>query len=387
MSTNETGAPVYRMVIVDDVPEIREIITFLLEDTGSFDVVAQAATGREAIDVVTQVRPDLVLLDLDLPDMSGWAVLAELRPRVPEAKVVILTSLEQVNPVSPDVMAMADAVIEKGISNRELATRLVDVLGGTRPMPVSHRAEATLARAIAQLERKNRELARSNEELDTFAAVASHDLAQPLQVAFGYLSMLQAEYGDQLDATGREWVKNAVDSLERMRTLVQHILRYARAGAGEPNREALETQAVVGEALASLAAFAAERDAKVIVGDNLPRAVGDPVQLALVFQNIIANAIKYVPEDRQPVIVVSAEEDASGPIVVVSDNGVGIPESDRSTVFDMFHRVAGQTATGSGLGLATVKKIVGRHGGEVWAEGGEGGVGTRVCVRLPVPEQ
>lgn len=376
------------MVIVDDVPEIREIITFLLEDTGSFDVVGQAADGQEAIAVVEARRPDLVLLDLDLPDMTGWEVLAELRPRVPDAKIVILTSLEHVTPAAPGVMDMADAVLEKGMSNRELATRLLDVLGGERPAPVSHRAEATLARAIAQLERKNRELARSNEELDNFAAVASHDLAQPLQVAYGYLSMLQSEYAAQLDDVGRTWLENSVESLERMRTLVRNILHYARAGSGEPKLEMVDTRAVVGEALAAVAALAQERDAQVAVADDLPEVVGDPVQLALVFQNVIANAIKYVPEGRRPQVTVSACTDEEGPFVEVADNGVGIPEQDRKDVFDMFRRVGGQTATaGTGVGLATVKKIVGRHGGEVWVGDGPGGVGTSVCIRLPMAHQ
>ena len=375
------------MVIVDDVPEIREIITFLLEDTGSFDVVGQAANGQDAIELVEARRPDLVLLDLDLPDMTGWDVLVELRPRVPDAKIVILTSLEHVTPAAPGVMDMADAVLEKGMSNRELATRLLDLLGGARPAPVSHRAEATLARAIAQLERKNRELARSNEELDNFAAVASHDLAQPLQVAYGYLSMLQTEYAAQLDDVGRTWLDNAVESLERMRTLVRNILHYARAGSGEPKLEMVDTRAVVGEALAAVAALAQERDARVVVADDLPEVVGDPVQLALVFQNVIANAIKYVPSGRRPQVTVSARGDEEGPFVEVADNGVGIPEEDRKDVFQMF-RVGGQTATaGTGLGLATVKKIVGRHGGEVWVGDGPGGVGTSVCIRLPTAHQ
>jgi signal transduction histidine kinase len=384
------ASAVYRMVIVDDVPEIREIITFLLEDTGSFDVVGQAASGREAIDVVNAAQPDLVLLDLDLPDMSGWDVLAALRPCVPAAKIVILTSLERMAP-PPGVVELADAVLEKGISNRELTARLLDVLGGAPAAPGGHRAEATLARAIAQLERKNRELARSNEELDNFAAVASHDLAQPLQVAFGYLSMFRAEYADTLDANGKAWLESAIDSLERMRALVRSILHYARAGSGGPKLEVVDLREVVGEAVASVAALAGERDAKVTVADDLPVVVGDPVQLASVFQNVISNAIKYVPEDRRPEVAVVACEDGAGGHVEVVDNGRGIPPEDRRRVFDMFHRVtggAGADATaGTGVGLASVKKIVGRHGGEVWIEDGPGGTGTRLCIRLPTADQ
>jgi two-component system sensor histidine kinase/response regulator len=386
VSSSAAAPAAYRIVIVDDVPEIREILTFLLEETGWFDVVGHAANGVEAVDVVERHKPDLVLLDLDLAGMSGWDVLAELRPRVPDTKVVILTSLEQRTPAAAEVRDMADAVLEKGIANTELTARLLDVLGSTRPMPFGHRAEATLARAIAQLERKNRELARSNEELDSFAAVASHDLAQPLQVAYGYMSMLQTDYADQLDDNGKAWLGNAMDSLERMRTLVRHILHYARAGSGEPRLRPVELGAVVGEALDAVSVLADERDATVTVDDDLPTVLADPMQLALVFQNVIANAMKYVPDGTRPAVHVSTDGTAGGSVVVeVADNGVGIPEAQRAAVFGMFQRVAGRSELGTGLGLATVKKIVGRHGGDVWVEDGPGGVGTKMCIRLPTP--
>ena len=514
----------HSIVVVDDVPEIREILGFLLEESGWFEIVGEAGSGEEAIRVVEAQRPDLVLLDLDLPDVSGWEVLPALRERAPASAVVILSgNLDDLDPVDESVRGMAAAVLEKGMSNRHLITRLLEVVGqgqrgsdGERPLmgdglavrpgaaiddasawlnavmnastdavigslldgtvvswnaaaerlygyatneivgrsvsvlvppdrpdevskvldaiaggecvdsyetvrvhkngtridvtvsisPVLTAAgevigsvaivrdissrrhtDAALTRAIAQLERRNRELLRSNEELDSFAAVASHDLAQPLQVAYGFLDMLNTDYADQLPDRGRQWLTSSLSSLERMRNLVRDILRYARTGAGEPRLVSIPLADVIDVAVSSVAAAIDERSASVEV--EVPDGLlvrGDPGQLALVFQNLVANAVKFVPPGRTPEVRVVTEVREHELTVRVSDNGVGIPADQRSKVFEMFQRSTTSAEggyAGTGLGLAIVKKIVARHGGTVWADEAPGG-GTVIAVRLPV---
>ena len=509
----------YRIVLVDDVPEIREILSFLLEDSGWFTVVGHAGNADDAIAVVERERPDLLLLDVELEGrLSGWQVLSELAPRVPEMRTVILSgSMDDAAPPPPEQRALARAVLPKGITSRELTSALLDVLGHTRepaaPTPgrvptaphlaadavgdawlaaivnsspdavigeqldgtivswnyaaeqlygyatdeavgrnismlvpsdqpdelpwiwsrigaggvvqdletrrickdgstldvvittspvvepsgrvigaatvardVSRRrtVETTLSRAIAQLERKNRELLRSNEELDSFAAVASHDLAQPLQVAYGFVDMVRNAYGERLDDDGRAWLEHALRGLERLRSLVRDILQYSRAGSGEPAHEPIDLDQVVRGAVADLQVAIDERDAAVDVGE-LPPVVGDRSQLRLVFQNLLANALKFVPPGRTPKVWIVAAPAGDDVVVDVTDNGVGIPRGARSQVFEMFQRAAGKEFEGSGVGLAIVKKIVGRHGGSIWVESGVDGVGTRMRVQLPAP--
>ena len=512
----------HSLVVVDDVPEIREILGFLLEESGWFKVVGEAGSGAGAIQVVAKHQPDLVLLDLDLPDMTGWEVLPILVERAPRSAVVILSgNVDELRPVDDSVRSLASAVVEKGTSNRQLITRLLEVVGERRPSaaggvrsgaaaagsagaiddagswlraivssspdpmigtlldgtivswnPAAERlygytaaemvgvtvrpllppdradeigsvleavargehvdpyetvrvhksgdridvnitvapvvdekgavigasaivrdissrrqTDAALARAITQLERRNRELLRSNEELDSFAAVASHDLAQPLQVAYGFLDMLHTDYAEQLPERGRQWLDSSLSSLERMRNLVRDILRYARTGAGEPRADTIPLADVVDVAVSSVAVAVEERSASVDVDIASDLDVrGDAGQLALVFQNLIANAVKFVPADRAPVVRVSAAAGRHDVTVRVADNGVGIPEDERARVFEMFQRakpsVEGGYA-GTGLGLAIVKKIVARHGGQVWAEEAEMG-GTVIALTLPL---
>ena len=508
----------YTIVIVDDVPEIREILRFLLEESGWFRVVGEAASGEAALELVSGVVPDLVLLDVDMPGMSGWEVLPLLRNAVPGVAVVVLSgTIEERLPGAVDGMPLADAVVDKGVSNRQLIDRLLAVLGRERAagpeaaadsapdaavdvpgdatawltavlastsdaivgtaldgtivswngsaerifgyaadeivgrsiralvppdnpeewktildlvrggdrldsydtvrvhkdgsridvaltvVPVldadgsvigisavarnisnRRQTDAALARAITQLERRNRELSRSNEELDTFAAVASHDLAQPLQVAYGFLDMLRTDYGRSIPEPGSAWLESSLASLERMRNLVRDILRYARSGSGEPRREPVDLSRVVAEAAASVGAAIEERQAQLDVDEGLPTVVGDHGQLALVVQNLLANAIKFVPAGRRPKVHVAAEAADREVVLRVIDNGIGIAEEHRTKVFDMFQRggADGEDYDGSGLGLAIVKKIATRHGGTVWIEDGIDG-GSAICVQLP----
>lgn len=380
----------HRIVIADDVPEIREILRLLLEDSGRFETVGEAATGWDAIEVVERTAPALVLLDLDMPGLNGWGALVEMRRRGVTSEVVILAaSLGELGPVEPAVHALAAAVLEKGTAAPDLIVRLLLVLDDAEPAlpdpePRQRDIDVALAHAVAQLERKNRELTRSNEELDHFAAVASHDLAQPLQVAHGFVELVRAERADMLDDLGREWLDNASRSLDRMRLLVRDILGYARASPGDPARAKVALGEVLELARNALAVTIEERDALVEVGE-LPAVLGDAGQLLLVFQNLVANAIKFVPPERRPHVIVRAvASDRDGRVVVeVTDNGPGIAPSDRSSVFEMFRRVGGSGAPGSGLGLAIVKKIVGRHGGSVIAVDPPGDEGITMRVELP----
>jgi PAS domain S-box-containing protein len=280
--------------------------------------------------------------------------------------------------------------IDVTVSISPVVTAVGEVIGSVaivRDISSRRHTDAALTRAIAQLERRNRELLRSNEELDSFAAVASHDLAQPLQVAYGFLDMLNTDYADQLPERGRQWLTSSLASLERMRNLVRDILRYARTGAGEPRLGSIPLAGVVDVAISSVAAAIDARSASVDV--EVPEGLlvrGDPGQLALVFQNLVANAVKFVPPDRTPEVHVTADVGDHEVTVRVCDNGVGIPPDQRSKVFEMFQRSTTSSEggyAGTGLGLAIVKKIVARHGGTVWADDADGG-GTVIAVRLPV---
>jgi PAS domain S-box-containing protein len=226
-------------------------------------------------------------------------------------------------------------------------------------------------------------LARSNAELEQFAYVASHDLSEPLRMVSSYLNLLRRRYRGRLDQDADEFIEFAVDGAGRMRGLIEALLAYSRAGAGETEYERVELGSVAGNVLRSLAARLVEAGAEIEVGD-LPAVLGDRSQLEQLLQNLVANALKFREGERARVWV--RAEDSGGPmaLIAVADGGIGIPAERREQVFEMFGRLHDRESyEGTGIGLAVCRKIVERHGGRIWIDEREGG-GTVFRFTLPV---
>jgi light-regulated signal transduction histidine kinase (bacteriophytochrome) len=207
-------------------------------------------------------------------------------------------------------------------------------------------------------------LERSNAELRQFAYVASHDLSEPLRMVTSYLQLLRRRYGDgRLGADADEFIRHAVEGAVRMRALIEDLLSYSRAGRSGQARP-VDTADLVGSVLADLESAVEEADAVVEVGE-LPAVSGDRMQLRQVFQNLLANALKF---RRGPGVLVwvEAPESAGGWTFTVADDGIGIPPAQRERVFEMFQRLHGRDDfEGTGIGLAICRKIVEAHGGSI----------------------
>ena len=241
-----------------------------------------------------------------------------------------------------------------------------------------------MAWAIAELDTKRREVERVRRELDGFASVASHDLAQPLQVAYGYLEMVRTEFAEGMDETAASWIDAAVGSLERMRILVQDILAYARGGNREIERRPVSVDDAAQAALSALDDVLREREADVRVRPPLPIVSGHDDHLANVFERLLDNAVRYVPADRTPIVEVFAEEADDEWVITVADNGAGIPPELTERVFDVFYRGAKTTNSGTGLGLSLSRKLVDRMGGRIWVEARDDDAdGTWIRFALP----
>src|SRR4051794_2069205 len=225
-------------------------------------------------------------------------------------------------------------------------------------------------------------LERSNAELRQFAYVASHDLSEPLRMVTSYLQLLKRRYGDgRLGADADEFIRHAVDGAVRMRALIEDLLSYSRAGRTGDARP-VDCADLVASVLADLQAAVDEADAVIDVAD-LPAAVlGDRMQLRQLFQNLLANALKFRrgPDVR---VWVHAEPSAGGWAFTVADDGIGIPPGQRERVFEMFQRLHGRgDFEGTGIGLAICRKIVETHGGTITVSEREGG-GTVFRFELP----
>lgn len=209
------------------------------------------------------------------------------------------------------------------------------------------------------------ELRRSNSELEQFAYIISHDLQEPLRTVARYVQLLERRYKDALDEPARECIEFAVGGARRMSELLTGVLDYSRATRQvEPLRE-IAVGTIVDAVLKHLA-VAIERSGATIVCDPLPTIRTDPNQLVQVFQNLIANAIKF-RRAAPPEIHISAVRRDAEWIFSVADNGIGIPEEGRARIFDMFQRLhAPTTYPGLGVGLAVCKRVVDHHHGRIW---------------------
>ena len=228
-------------------------------------------------------------------------------------------------------------------------------------------AEAAMRAAYQELEHKTRELTRSNEELQQFAYVASHDLQEPLRMISSYTQLLGRRYGDRLDGDAQEFMAFIVDGAARMKQLIEDLLAYSRVGTRGKDFQEVDSGASLARALANLRA-SQESSGAVITHDAMPRVMADGAQLAQVFQNLIGNAIKFRGEGP-PKIHVGAETTGTVWAFTVKDDGIGLDTQYADRIFMMFQRLHNKAEyPGTGIGLAIVKKIVERHGGRIWVE-------------------
>lgn len=223
-----------------------------------------------------------------------------------------------------------------------------------------------------ELQRYAEELERSNRDLEQFVYGASHDLKEPLRVIEGHLRLIEQRVRDDLDPGAQASMGYALDGVQRLQDLIQGLLSYSRAGFRNEPFEPVDAQDALDRALANLSVAIDERGAE-ITHDPLPTVLADPIQLTMVFQNLISNAIKFTPEDRTPRVHIGHDEDDQRPHLYVRDNGIGIDPDVQERLFEMFERLHGPDEyPGSGIGLALCKRIAERHGGDIWVDGEPG---------------
>lgn len=234
-------------------------------------------------------------------------------------------------------------------------------------------AEEEIRHLNADLERRvaerTAELEQRNRDLDDFAYIASHDLKEPLRGLHNYASFLQEDYGASLDDEGRRYLERMQRLAERLSALIDGLLAYSRLGTAPLPVEPTALGPVVDEVIEDLKTYLGEHGVQLTLDTPLPRVVCNAARVGEVFQNLIVNAAKY-NDKAEKRVEVGCDSSGAVPIFYVRDNGIGIPEQHRDTVFRIFKRLHEQSkfGGGTGAGLTIVKKIVERHGGRIWLD-------------------
>jgi len=223
-----------------------------------------------------------------------------------------------------------------------------------------------------KLEKQAEELKLSNEELENFASVASHDLKEPLRMIRNFMELLEKKYADQLDETANRYIRFAVDGSRRMTSLINDLLEFSRIGRVYNEFEYVDLNQLLEEVIQLYEPLIEENGTRVKV-DAMPKVKAVPISLKLVFQNLIGNAIKYQDDESNPEIEIGLKSLDTHWQFWVKDNGIGIEEEYRDQVFQIFKRLHGPDEyPGTGMGLATCKKIVEQHNGTIWVESKKG---------------
>ena len=242
-----------------------------------------------------------------------------------------------------------------------------------------------IRQAHEDLEKKAKELARSNEELQQFAYVASHDLQEPLRKVASFSQLLQRRYAGQLDARADQYIEYAVDGAKRMQALINDLLAYSRVGRSAREPALVSSDAALTQARANLAEQIEETGATVETG-HLPLVLAELPLLIAVFQNLLSNSLKFTG-GKPPRVVITVRRDEPFWLFSFSDNSIGIDPEYAERIFVLFQRLNERSAfAGTGIGLALTRKIIEYFGGRIWLDT-TWTEGARFLFTLPMPEE
>jgi signal transduction histidine kinase len=321
-------------------------------------VAEQVTPGSIGSDDILERESPVMALAEDLPsgaESFGTVRIGVSRRRLErEARFFALASIAASTGVVAFVAALAVWLI------RNMTRRMIELVDEVR---------------LAE------ELRRSNQDLQQFAYVASHDLQEPLRTIASFLNLLEQRYKGKLDPTADEFIRFTVNAANRMRDMIQGLLRFARVKTQAQLHARVSLEQALAVVMGSLKTAIEETNARV-THDALPIVWGDEPQIVQLLQNLVGNALKY-RSSEPPRIHVSAAKANGDWLVSVRDNGIGIEEKYLDRIFNIFQRLHTQKEyAGTGIGLALCKRIVETHGGRIWAES-EPGKGSVFKFTLP----
>lgn len=374
-----------RILAVDDSPTYLEELGAVLREEG-YDVVL-AHSGEEAIDLLSVQAVDCILLDLLMPGLSGQETCRRIKaaPVIRDIPIILLTAVDNQDAMIEGLATGADDYISKSNELEVLKARVAaqmrrrqfeDETRQMRAQLFQRELEATEARAARKIAEGRAalvaELERKNKELEAFSYSVSHDLRAPLRSIDGFSQMLLREYEGALDAKGRGYLSRVRASAQRMGELIDDLLELSRVGRAEIVRSAVDLSGLARGIAAELSHREPGRPVEVVIAET-PVALADPRLLRVVLENLLGNAWKFSGKVQSPRIEFRAEESEGETRYVVLDNGSGFKMEYAEKLFQPFQRLHSEADfAGTGIGLATVHRIVDRHGGRVWARSAPG---------------
>jgi PAS domain S-box-containing protein len=365
------GTPQHFITVVEDISERKHAETMLAREAARYQFLLK--TASDGIHVVDEEGNLIEASDSFLAKL-GYS--AEEAASLSIADWDLRHSRTEWKERMPEMMATSSLLETK---HRRRDGSLIDVeinchgveFEGARYLYASSR-DITARKALEE------ELRRSNSDLERFAHAAAHDLQEPVRTVVSFSQLLARRLGGAMGSDDREYLDFVVAGAKRMSRLVSDLLIYSQVGASQRPLEPVSAAEAVAAARDNLGAQIAERSAEISVGE-MPRVMGEPSQLSELFQNLLSNAIKFTPAGTKPKVEIRAERREAYWEFSVSDNGIGIDPGYRDQVFAIFQRLhTSQAYPGTGIGLAVCKRIIERHGGNIWIRSSPAGGTTFV---------
>lgn len=375
------------VLVAEDSRTQAEQLKDLLETRGYAVVVA--SDGKQALEAARRGKPTLVITDIVMPGMDGYALCSALKsdPALKDVPVIMLTALSSMQEIAKSLECGADNFIRKPyepvnllsridyiLSNRALRserrTRMgleID-LGGKKHLITSEREQILdlLVSSYEEAVQANEGLKLANQELESFAYSVSHDLRSPLRAIGGFSRILQDSCGERLDDEERRLLARIRDNVNKMAQLIEDLLRLSQVGRAPLAVQEIDMAALARGALDELQPGS---NATCVI-EPLPAAWGDASLIRQVWLNLLSNALKYSSGRDKPVVEVSGRAESGAIVYRVKDNGAGFDMKYCDKLFGVFQRLhSGDEFPGTGIGLSIVQRVVARHGGRVWAEG------------------
>lgn len=378
-----------RILAVDDSPTyLHEIAEPLRED--GYEVIV-ASSGEEALRLLEVQPADCILLDLVMPGLSGLETCRRIKatPRWREIPLLLLTAREDAETMLEGFQAGADDYICKSSEfevvrarvraqlrrkqfedeNRVFREELVNKGIEAAEARANRELAETRAKLLAELEISHKELEISHRELESFSYSVSHDLRAPLRAINGFAKILSEEHTQNLNDEGKHLLQVICERSSEMGQLIDDLLTFSRLGKKPIEKSVVDLDLLVKNLIQTLTMESPERQVEFVV-KPLGRVLGDKSMLRQVFFNLLSNALKFTFPIPKPTITIGVSDRSGEKVFYVKDNGVGFDMKLYPKMFGVFQRLHDSSEfEGTGVGLATVNRVVQKHGGRIWAEG------------------
>ncbi len=345
--------PVSSILVVDDIPANLYLLTGMLKELGYR--VRTVSNGKFALLTAKYEPPDLILLDVMMPEMNGYEVCERLKAdeQLADIPVIFLSSLN-------DTMDKVRAFQVGGVDYVTKPFQLKEIQARVATHLELHQHRRLLRESYEQLEAANR-------ELDAFSSAISHDLRAPITRIDGMSQALLEDYGDVLDEKGRAFLVRVRSETQRMGQLVNDLLHLSRVSVADLQAQTLDLAGLANRVAERLRESQRDRKIEFVIEPGL-HAVGDGHLIEVVLENLLGNAVKFTGKQKHARVEFGKTAVDSRNAYFVKDNGAGFDMDYAGKLFVPFQRMHSDSDyPGTGIGLATVQRIIRRHGGEVWA--------------------